>query len=169
MIFLQLFHLLSSLFLHRLYKWHMSCNQIAPNNIKLSFSFRLGLNLYWMRFRFTNLDENIFAPDGCTGSICHLSVRLCPSLHHSVEWNKDEESFLLPRGLSHTNSQPANFHDFWMKPLMVTMLCTTANENEVLLITLLMFCCDYSLTHLFIEAKNSFKPCLLQVKDKQGF
>lgn len=62
-------------------------------NTKLSFSLRLGLNLYRMRFGFTSLDENIFPPDGCTGSICLLSVRLCPSLHHSVKGKENEGSF----------------------------------------------------------------------------
>jgi len=67
-----------------------------------------------------------------------------------------KEVFLLSRGLSQNNREPVDFHEFLLKPLVVIMLCTAAKENEDLLTTLLMFRCDYSPTHLCIEAKSSF-------------
>ena len=68
------------------------------------------------------------------------------------------EVFLLSRGLGHTDSQPASSHQFLLKPLMVMAFCTADSEKDDLLVSLLIFCCDSSLTHLCTEAKNRFMP-----------
>lgn len=102
----------------------------------------------WMRTSFLQMD----AQEVSVTSVSDC-VQACTTLWKGI---KIKEVFLLPRGLSHTNSQPANFHKFLLKPLMVIMLCTAANKNEDLLITLFMFHCDYSLAYLCIEAKSSF-------------
>lgn len=79
-----------------------------------------------------------------------------------------KEVFLLLRGLSHPNGQSVNFHEFVMKPLMVMILCTAANENEDLLVTVLIFCCDYSLTFVLRPRAVSYHTHPRQ-KTNRGF
>lgn len=82
---------------------------------------------------------------------------------------KMKEVFLLSRGLSHTDSQPVSFHEFFMKPLMAMAFCTAANEKDDLLISPLVFCCDNVLTHLCTAAKSRFTPPSARQKPKRDF
>lgn len=107
----------------------------------------------------------ISPPDGCTGNICLLSVKLCLILHLGI---KMKEIFLPSRALNQTDSQPVSSHEFLMKLLMVMAFSTAASEKYDLLVSILIFCCNNSLTHLCTEAKTRFiAPS--QTEGKMGF
>lgn len=121
-IFLQFFSLLSSSLTDYttgvcLATKHLLITQSWVSHSELDW-ICIGWDLdsqIWMRTSFLQMEAQ-----EVSASWVSDCVQACTTLWKGIKMKK---VFLLSRGLSHTDSQPVSFHEFFMKPLMAMAFC----------------------------------------------